>query len=1284
MARLAVLLGILAGLKAGGADVAITSPANGTVLATPVVDVAVTFSSGKGKGQIIDFLELRANGVAVASFDVAAGTTAGTHTFPAVNLAPFGGPVTLVARAFVGTQSKKVVESTPVQVTLPGGADTTPPVATILSPTDGSVTNNPTPLLSGQATDAGGAGLDPFSLVLRLDGTPVGATVSNGIASFTPLSPLAPGNHTVTLDARDNAGNDATTATSTFLVDLAPPAIAITAPTAALLNNRRPTLAATITDAGGAGFVSSGIQLLLNGVMIPAVQLQIVLSNGNQTAQLSFTPPSDLADGSHVMTVQAVDRAGNPAPAVSRQFTVDGAPPAIAITSPDGSPVTGTSVPLIASVSDLLSGVNAATIQVTLNGGPVAAAQTPGGGSIGLSGTLTAQAGTNILVVSASDFAGNTSSVTRLFDAGGNPPPPPIGAIVLTIVSGDGQQGLAGRKADQPLVVRATDVSTGAPVPGLPLVFTGGQNAGTFARAEGTASTLTDGGGIAKVRYAFSTKPGANVVTVLVPGLQDTAPVQFQLTGQLPGIAPGEPPSPCNYGQSTSDFPGSALAKLLTVKVTKPDGSPLTGELIRPFVSKFNGQPPTMKVGKFMPVKAFSDQNGEARFAFVIDDGAQPGDFTMQFGLPEFRQTDGTEVFLEVAGKVRDQTKEFRGDPTIDSGQGQIGGLGKELSRPLKAKTNQQGGFIVFKVIEGNGVFKATPNSDVRTPDFTFCGKPIWLLAADKNGFAELNFERSTDVALIEISPGSDVFAVGPHEVSFVSPGLAEIPNIFPVDLDKASSSTSFKVKVNVPKNETPNGDLKSFNSLDEQTSSIQNAVAPPVLNNASLSFQLVGSTAEYDTWASREIINTTQLNLPGQTATPGGGFAFLETTDFGGAEAEVTVLNEVRKFKVRSTQFLKANNPDLRPLIFNKGIPVEGGAQTIKVSFKLGDGEALDKVHWVLGPVQKENKTPEIFLKFKEADDAGHAGTEGDPIVIGIPETKGNTRKDVQISALVFFKDKVTGNTSEYPLRTVVRVALTKRRTDDATDPGTASQDGLKAIANWNAAPPFGITFADPATADPFIKFPQGVNLVANRLSFLNVLQGANAVSYRDDVNFKVYGAIMTGSLWQYPRELIEAIIGHEAGHQKAAFDAQTVNTPFKALSVALVGLGKNRSTLEDYLNCFDHVVLELNDLLDTRVPYRFQNDRNLGQSGGGGPGGEIFFVQAFNAIEQTLVEHKGYAVVKVPIAPLPGVVLPAQLSSDVKTIVKDEYVRAVEAFPELQGKDEFDRSGQLVRPPE
>ncbi|MBV8878963.1 MAG: hypothetical protein JO332_03255 [Planctomycetaceae bacterium] len=81
-------------------DVAITSPADGTVLDSLVVDVTVAFSAPHGNVKRIELLH---DDQVLASFDNPPNVKSGTHTFPAVDLSSFeGDAISLTARAFQG------------------------------------------------------------------------------------------------------------------------------------------------------------------------------------------------------------------------------------------------------------------------------------------------------------------------------------------------------------------------------------------------------------------------------------------------------------------------------------------------------------------------------------------------------------------------------------------------------------------------------------------------------------------------------------------------------------------------------------------------------------------------------------------------------------------------------------------------------------------------------------------------------------------------------------------------------------------------------------------------------------------------------------------------------------------------------------------------------------------------------------------------------------------------------------------------------------------------------
>ncbi len=400
-------------LRQGGKpapQVTITSPASGTTLASPVTDVAISFSGR------IDSIELRVNGSGVATTDVPRKTPSGTHLFPAMNLSAFdntGAPVALVARAYLNNGGKRFVDSAAVMVTL--ASDQTPPLIAAVQPATGTLTNNPKPTLSAQVTDAGGAGVDPATVILKLDGSPVAATVvvvnPNLVnASFTPPANLAGGSHTLTVDAKDKAGNAAVQATSTFLIDLAPPVAAITAPAAGLLTKEgQISLVASVSDSGGSGL--DGIVVKLDGVVVAA---SITTTDPN-TAAVSFTPSSALAQGAHTYTVAAGDRAGNASAIASSTFTVDMQSPLLTLSPANGGQVVGPKPTLTVAYSDSPAGVDLSTFHATLDGADVTAAFVTGASSASFTPASALGDGPHILRVDLADTLGNLTQASSLF-----------------------------------------------------------------------------------------------------------------------------------------------------------------------------------------------------------------------------------------------------------------------------------------------------------------------------------------------------------------------------------------------------------------------------------------------------------------------------------------------------------------------------------------------------------------------------------------------------------------------------------------------------------------------------------------------------------------------------------------------------------------------------------------------------------------------------------------------------------------------------------------------------
>lgn len=170
--------------------------------------------------------------------------------------------------------------------------DTINPVVNITSPANGALINNRTPALTFTATDANLS----FSTA-KVDNAPVNPTP-------TTLASLADGQHTVTIDAGDSAGNNSA-ATTTFTVDATPPVITVTSPKP--VNGRlgitSPALTFSVTDTN-------------NVAANTVVKLDTVVVAPGTTTLGPFT-----AGSSHTLTVDALDGAGNPA-TTSIPFTI--------------------------------------------------------------------------------------------------------------------------------------------------------------------------------------------------------------------------------------------------------------------------------------------------------------------------------------------------------------------------------------------------------------------------------------------------------------------------------------------------------------------------------------------------------------------------------------------------------------------------------------------------------------------------------------------------------------------------------------------------------------------------------------------------------------------------------------------------------------------------------------------------------------------------------------------------------------------------------------------------
>lgn len=226
----------------------------------------------------------------------------------------------------------------------------------------------------------------------------------------------------VTVEAKDLAGN-ITTADDThstlgdslklFVKEITKPTVVITSPAAgAFLITNTPTISFQLRDeSSGSGVKISSLQLKIDdgpaiGNTAPGMNVTTVSGGYDCT----YTPQTALTDGSHTVTINIQDNDGNAATQASRSFTVDTVPPELTVTNPvdnvwqnvktlvvSGSTNDATSSPVTVTIK--LNGTDQGTVTVEANGS--------------FSKSLTLIEGTNTIVVTATDKAGKTTSVTR-------------------------------------------------------------------------------------------------------------------------------------------------------------------------------------------------------------------------------------------------------------------------------------------------------------------------------------------------------------------------------------------------------------------------------------------------------------------------------------------------------------------------------------------------------------------------------------------------------------------------------------------------------------------------------------------------------------------------------------------------------------------------------------------------------------------------------------------------------------------------------------------------------
>ncbi len=203
----------------------------------------------------------------------------------------------------------------------------TKPVITLVSPSAGAhVANNKQPVTFNVTDRRGVSGVNLSEVKVKVDSTTrsyqvIGmpyTAITNGYQFvYTPQSALSDGSHTITINAKDNDGNVATTVTSTVVVDTTPPTLSITAPSNNLkTNNAAVTVQGTTNDATSSPVT---VTVKLNSGSAAAVT---VGSDG------TFSKALTLVEGTNTITVVATDGVGKTT-TVTRTVVLDTSIPAV-------------------------------------------------------------------------------------------------------------------------------------------------------------------------------------------------------------------------------------------------------------------------------------------------------------------------------------------------------------------------------------------------------------------------------------------------------------------------------------------------------------------------------------------------------------------------------------------------------------------------------------------------------------------------------------------------------------------------------------------------------------------------------------------------------------------------------------------------------------------------------------------------------------------------------------------------------------------------------------------
>ena len=247
--------------------------------------------------------------------------------------------------------------------------DVTPPVVATYSPL--GIIRTDRPIAAATVTDE--SGIDTRSLTIIIAGVPGNqgtgrrSSKTSTTVTFTPSIAVTPGPYTARVTVKDIHGNR-TEAEWQFTVelDVTPPSITTSSPHGVIRSDKPIISVSASDDMSGVDTIEIGVKGEGNRTVAGITSVR------SDKTSATFTPTASLTSGTYTVDVKLADMRGNKASG-QWQFTVelDTIPPAITITRPMQEHTENRRPTISASYTDNLSGVDAESITLSLDGAAV-------------------------------------------------------------------------------------------------------------------------------------------------------------------------------------------------------------------------------------------------------------------------------------------------------------------------------------------------------------------------------------------------------------------------------------------------------------------------------------------------------------------------------------------------------------------------------------------------------------------------------------------------------------------------------------------------------------------------------------------------------------------------------------------------------------------------------------------------------------------------------------------------------------------------------------------------